>query len=199
MAPANRPSSTRSRAGRGAGPWSQARFCLKGKASTAWRRINGCSVGSRWCRKARTFSPNSRSMKTLGWCVRRRTRLVAISSEFPMCSSSFPGWRSGALVMAPLRQPGKELEHIGNSEDMATSRVLRRTHQPKVFIDREFGENVLAFRHQREPTLHPLMRRQAVDALPFKQNLACDHGPAPRPARERVDEGRFAGAIGTYQ
>src|ERR1700694_3888219 len=101
--------------------------------------------------------------------------------------------------MASLRQPGKEVEYIGNSEDVATGRILRRTHQPKVFIDREFGENVLAFRYQREPTLDPLMRRQAVHVLPFKQDLARDGGPAPPPARERVDEGRFAGAIGTYQ
>ena len=70
-----------------------------------------------------------------------------------------------ALVMAPLGEPREEVEDVGDGEEMAVFGIGRRPHQREILVDRELGKDVLAFRHQREPAPHPLMRGETGDIL----------------------------------
>ena len=51
---------------------------------------------------------------------------------------------------------------------MAPCGIRGRAHEAQIFIDRQLDKDVLAFGNQRQAARHPLVRRQAFDALPFE-------------------------------
>ena len=88
--------------------------------------------------------------QTGGWLVQHQ--YARAGQQRPPDGQHLPlaAGKRGALVVAPLGQTGKELEHLGNTKDVPAGYIRRRTHQAQILIDRQFDKDVLAFRHQRQ-------------------------------------------------